>query len=126
MLTCPTRGPHQKVVSFTFYHDARVKNEKQKNFSAGISGNLALVRRLYGAGWSMRLYYDLDPGPAGQQELRQLCDLACSNPQLDLCNVRRLPGHPFTLKDASEVYPLLWRYFPTLDLQVKEAWPRIV
>ena len=53
------------MVSFTFYHDARVKNEKQKNFSAGISGNLALVRRLYGAGWTMRLYYDLDPGPAG-------------------------------------------------------------
>ena len=92
MLTCPTRGPHQRVVSFTFYHDARVKNEKQKNFSAGISGNLALVRRLYGAGWTMRLYYDLDPGPAGQQELRQLCDLACSNPQLPLCRVRSLPG----------------------------------
>ena len=104
------------MVSFTFYHDARVKNEKKKNFSAGISGNLALVRRLYGAGWTMRLYYDLDPGPAGQLQLRQLCELACADPQLDLCRVRSLPGRP--LEDASEVYPLLWRFLPTLDPQV--------
>ena len=104
------------MVSFTFYHDARVKNEKKKNFSAGISGNLALVRRLYGAGWTMRLYYDLDPGPAGQLQLRQLCELACADPQLDLCRVRSLPGRP--LEDAGEVYPLLWRFFPTLDPQV--------
>ena len=122
-----SRGPNQKVVSFTFFHGARAAYEKnKKKFFEGIIENLALVRQLYGNGWTMRLYYDLDPGPAGQQELRQLCDLACSNPQLDLCNMRSLPAHPFTLKDASEVYPLLWRYFPTLDLQVREAWPRIV
>ena len=104
------------MVSFTFYHDAKFKNEKKKNFSAGISGNLALVRRLYGAGWTMRLYYDLDPGPAGQLQLRQLCELACADPQLDLCRVRRLPGRP--LEDAREVYPLLWRFLPSLDPQV--------
>merc|ERR1711994_1085355 len=81
-----------------------------------LSGNLALVRRLYGAGWTMRLYYDLDPGPAGQLQLRQLCELACADPQLDLCRARSLPGRP--LEDAGEVYPLLWRFFPTLDPQV--------
>ena len=116
MLTWLTRSPRQRVVSFTFYHDAKFKNEKKKNFSAGISGNLALVRRLYGAGWTMRLYYDLDPGPAGQLQLRQLCELACAEPQLDLCRVRRLPGRP--LEDAREVYPLLWRFLPSLDPQV--------
>ena len=62
----------------------------------------------------MRLYYDLDP--ADQQLMTQLCDLACADPQLDLCNVRSLPGTP--VEDASNIFAMNWRFFPTLDPQV--------
>ena len=84
-----SRGLNQKVVSFTFFHDTRVANEKRKKFFEGIIENLTLVRQLYGDDWTMRIYYDLDPEPAGQQEL---CELACSNPQLHLCRLRSLTG----------------------------------
>ena len=42
--------------------------------------------QLYGDSWVLRLYYDLDP--ADQQLQLQLCELACSNNNLDLCNIR--------------------------------------
>ena len=65
----------------------------------------------------LRLYYDLDP--ADHQLQLQLCDLACSNNNLDLCNVRRLPGTP--VADASSMFPMIWRFLPTLDPQVLSA-----
>ena len=46
----------------------------------------------------------------------QLCDLACQNHHLDLCYVRSLPGAPVT--DASKIFAMNWRFFPTLDPQV--------
>ena len=72
------------------------------------------MKKLYGSSWIMRLYYDLDP--ADQQLMTQLCDLACADPQLDLCNVRSLPGTP--VEDASSMFAMNWRFFPTLDPQV--------
>ena len=67
----------------------------------------------------LRLYYDLDP--ADHQLQLQLCDLACSNNNLDLCNVRRLPGTP--VSDASSMFPMIWRFLPTLDPQVITNYP---
>ena len=48
--------------------------------------------------------------------MQELCNLACQNSDLDLCNVKKLPGTPF--KDGLKVFPPTWRYFPTLDPQV--------
>ena len=61
----------------------------------------------------MRLYLDLsktDP------ILNDICDLACNDTNIDLCDVKKLPGTP--LVDATEIFPKNWRFFPTLDPQV--------
>ena len=61
----------------------------------------------------MRLYYDL---AQSDELLGRLCELACNNNHLDLCNVRQLPGNP--VKDASDIFAMNWRFLPTLDPQV--------
>ena len=108
------RGPNQKVISYVFYGDSNSKNHKTRRYFEGIKSNLELMKELYGSSWIMRLYYDLDP--ADQELMAQLCDLACVDPQLDLCNVRSLPGTP--VEDASNMFAMNWRFFPTLDPQV--------
>ena len=45
-----------------------------------------------------------------------LCDLACSTDCLDLCPVTQL-AHPL-LANAVHMFPMIWRFFPTLDTQV--------
>ena len=45
-----------------------------------------------------------------------LCNLAEEQEILDLCDVEKLPGIPS--KNASKVYPMIWRLFPALDPQV--------
>ena len=66
----------------------------------------------------MRLYFDLDESDPIMDEL---CLLACSDPKLDLCKVSKLPGNPMT--NASEVFPRNWRFFPSVDPQVKVCLP---
>ena len=64
-------------------------------------------------GWVMRLYYDLDKN---DPTLKDLCNLACHDANLDICDVKNLPGTPF--KDAAGIFAMNWRFFPTLDPQV--------
>ena len=102
---------------------------------------------IYYPGWVMRVYYDIEDGDPIMQVtslfsynklshrlvyysfisdikinnvtvnvLQILCDLACRNALLDICNVRQLPGTPQT--DASNIFPMVWRFFPTIDRQV--------
>ena len=98
------RGSNQKVAAFSFYGNTSSSGHKSQKYFEGIEENLHLVRSLYGADWRMRLYYDL----AESDELMDLlCELACNNNHLDLCNVRQLPGNP--LRDASEIHPSIWR-----------------
>ena len=52
----------------------------------------------------------------GDQLMSELCDLACDNPHIDLCNVKALPGTPVT--DATKIFAMNWRFFPTMDPQV--------
>ena len=61
----------------------------------------------------MRLYYDLDKA---DPVFKDLCQLACQNVNLDICDTKNLPGTPFV--DASQVFAMDWRFFPTLDPQV--------
>ena len=108
------RGAHQKVAGFSFYGSTSSKMHKMKKYFVGIEENLEKMTELYGEDWVMRLYYDLEP--SDQQLMGQLCDLACSNNNIDLCNIRKLPGTP--VKDATEIFAMNWRFFPTLDPQV--------
>lgn len=48
--------------------------------------------------------------------LQDLCNLACTDTNIDLCNVRQLPGKP--MPNAIKVFPMNWRWFPTMDPQV--------
>ena len=108
------RGSHQKVISYVFYGQSNSEKHKVRKYFEGITTNLQNMREMYGSSWIMRLYYDLDP--SDHQLMTQLCDLACADPQLDLCNVRSLPGTP--VEDASNIFAMNWRFFPTLDPQV--------
>lgn len=117
MTTCGrdawARGSHQKVLAYSFYGATNSSVHQKKQYFLGIQENLALVPSLYGPGWSMRLYHDLAPGLPEQQDL---CGLACSSPHLDLCYVRELPGPANT--NVSSMFPMNWRFLPTLDEQV--------
>ena len=115
---------------------------ESKGYVEGIAGNLDLMEKFY-PGWVMRLYFDVDgeqdqnptnsPLLKGDNDfkhnlqswnglfyklsfLAELCDMACKNKFLDLCDSGRLPGTP--MRDARRVFPMLWRFFPTLDSQV--------
>ena len=116
MTTCSTdsfaRGIGQKVVGFSFYGDMSTKYSKAKGYLAGIKGNLDLMEEFY-PGWIMRLYFDLEPE---NPLMNDLCDMACNNTALDLCHAQHLPGTPKV--DSSKVFPMIWRFFPTLDPQV--------
>ena len=114
------RGSGQHVVAYSFYtcdgSDPNTKcgtnNTRQRGYLKGIEENLALVTKHY-PGYVMRLYIDLakkDP------ILEQLRSLEQNVTNLDLCDVKTLPGTPFL--DASKVFAMVWRFFPTLDPQV--------
>jgi hypothetical protein len=65
----------------------------------------------------LRLYYDLaDDHPL----IKDLCEVACNNPDIDLCHVRRIPA----LGDISKVFPMNWRFVPLLDPQVSHMVSR--
>ena len=50
-----------------------------------------MIPKLY-PGWTMRLYYDLDKKDS---VLKDLCDLACHDDSIDICDTKNLPGTPF-------------------------------
>ena len=68
----------------------------------------------YYPGWIMRLYYDLDNADPVFQDL---CNIACDDVNIDICDVNDLPGTPMV--NANRVFPMYWRIFPTLDPQVE-------
>ena len=94
------RGPHQKIVGFSFYGNINSDYSKKKGYFDGIVGNLELMPKFY-PGWTMRLYYDLDKK---DPILKELCDLACRDSNIDICDTKHLPGTPF----VSKIYNFLW------------------
>lgn len=61
-----------------------------------------------------RVYYDLAEDHA---LMKDLCEAACNDPNLDLCHVRKIPS----LGDISKVFPMNWRFVPLLDPQVQKV-----
>ena len=85
------RGPNQKIIGFSFYGNIDSDYSKKKGYFEGIVGNLELMPKFY-PGWTMRLYYDLDKR---DPVLKDLCDLACRDSNIDICDAKHLPGTPF-------------------------------
>ena len=108
----PCRGKGQKVIAFSFYLTEDTARLNARSYFEGIKSNLNLMPKFY-PGWIMRVYYNLDGRP---EMLQELCQLACQNDQLDICDAGKLPGMP--MEDARSVFPMIWRFFPTLDPQV--------
>ena len=106
------RGSKQKIISFAFYGDINSEKSKKKRYFQGILENLKLMPNYY-PGWIMRLYYDLDKADPVFQDL---CKVACDDVNIDICDAKNLPGTPFV--DTNQVFPMNWRFFPTLDPQV--------
>lgn len=104
------RGGGQKVIGFSFYGNPNSTKSKERKYFQGIADNLDLLPHHYPS-WIIRVYYDLEPD---DPELRLLCDLACSNPSLDICHVRSNPASG----DISQIFAMNWRFFPTLDPNV--------
>lgn len=105
------RGPNQKVIAMAFFGVQTAKSDAEKGYFEGIKGNLDLLPIHY-PGYLMRIYYD-NISPDSEQKL---CKLACQNQLIDLCKAKKIPGNP--MRDASGLFPMLWRFFPTLDPQV--------
>ena len=106
------RGRVQRVIAFVFYGNPELIRHNTTYFE-GIRANVAAISSLYQSNWSIRLYHDLGPE---NPWLTELCKIACKFDRLDLCRVNQLP-HPL-LSNATDMFPMLWRFFPTLDPQV--------
>ena len=68
----------------------------------------------------MRLYHNLSPP---DPLLDKLCNLASSHDFLDLCDIKTVPRSVGTT-EASKLFPMLWRFLPTLDAQVEVMMSR--
>ena len=83
------------------------------------------ISPLFSIGWIIRIYYDLEKD---DPILPKLCGLSCQT-NFDLCDIQRLPGTPMrddryiskehkTQLNAKDIFPMNWRFFPTMDPQV--------
>ena len=69
------------------------------------------MRKFY-PGWTMRVYYHVSDYDG--DVMKNLCKLACAEPELDICDAKENPK----LRNTTRLYPLLWRFLPVLDRQV--------
>ena len=89
------------------------------HYFEGIQENLKLIPLLY-PGWVMRLYTDAERNGSVAQVI---CGLACSDSNLDVCVASDLPGTP--MKNATDIFPRNWRFFPSLDKQVDHVYKNL-
>ena len=87
-----SRGPGQKIVSYSYFGNSRDRMVDLKYFSQ-IRSRASEVRSKYGPDWTMRIYYDTDEDD-DLGGLAEMCGMWCDLDNLDLCDVRRLP-RPF-------------------------------
>lgn len=82
-----SRGPGQKVVSYTYFGDSQSEGVRRKYFSQ-IRVRAEEVKRLY-PDWLMRVYFDT--GPDDFEGLVELCDMWCELDNVDFCDAKHLP-----------------------------------
>ena len=134
------RGSGQKVVAFSFYEkDEKNKIARKKTgdaldnvggfFFTGFQINIDLLPKHY-PGWIIRIYHDIeDTDPL----IERLCQFSCKYDFVDLCNTRNIPTTKFvkgdlipleeflktvSFSESKDIFPMIWRFFPTLDPQV--------
>ena len=106
------RGNRQKVISYSLYgQEDSIREEKyHKHYFQGVFSNYKSMRQHY-PDWIFRLYFDFEDN---DPRLQILCHFACKNPGLDLCHVKKIPA----LGDIEPIFPMIWRFLPTIDPQV--------
>ena len=118
MTTCSerafNRGSGQKVFAFSFYGGVTSSLSQVRGYFEGIEENLKIITQSY-PGHLMRVYVDV---ASEHPILKELKDLMGANSNLDVCDVNSLPGS--RLADAPKMFPMVWRFFPTLDPQVNK------
>ncbi len=100
------RGKGQKVLAYTFFSGV---GDGKRRYLDGIQMNAEAASRLYPE-WFIRVYHN-------ETDVAKLCRIACSNSNVDLCQVAETP----MLGDVRWVMPTLWRFLPLADEQVAEA-----
>uniref|UniRef100_A0A0K2TR23 Uncharacterized protein n=1 Tax=Lepeophtheirus salmonis TaxID=72036 RepID=A0A0K2TR23_LEPSM len=116
------QGPHQKVISYSFYDDPHTSDKLNRNFFRGINENLEGIKELFNkyllphtihkeVPFTMRLYFQLHPSSMNKDKL---CKLACNEPLLDICEI----------KNSNQIFPMLWRFFPIGDTNVDYFFSR--
>ena len=116
------RGNGQRVVAFTFFGDPHLVRHNTTYFE-GILANVDAISSFYNSNWSIRLYHDIAPDDPWSVEL---CKIACSHDQLDLCRVNKLSlpivnelslpmfnnvnnlSVPIFSNAAVDIFPMLW------------------
>ena len=86
-------------------------DEYKRDYFVGIERNLSLMKRFYGTDWIMRLYYHMSKNSTNWQ---RLCTLVCQDSNIDICDVENNPK----FGNISNVFPLNWRFLPSVDDQV--------
>ena len=115
------RGPHQKIVAFTYYGSKKSKDKHIRNlyidtYFQGIDTIAKTMSEFY-PGWVMRLYHHID---VNDPLMKILCKIACTNPVIDICDVKNLPRS--NLIQATKIHPSMWRFLPVLDPQVRKCF----
>jgi hypothetical protein len=135
------RGSHQKIVSFSIYGTADkngsryydyIKNnaDRIKDILPGGVYHISKYKCMLFSilttfiGWIMRLYHNAD---RDSKEQKILCDIYCSSPSMDLCDVKllrrqlskkkkgRVPDmRPVTGESIDNLDKMMWRYLSML------------
>ncbi|KAK7078760.1 hypothetical protein SK128_026633 [Halocaridina rubra] len=105
------RGFGQKVVCYTVF------GPFPSPYYLGILYLMPQLKKFY-PGWTARVYHALNLDVHEQK--MWLCQLACHNPHLDFCDVRKLPD----LGDVSWSAGQLWRFIALGDVLVERFMSR--
>ena len=83
-----------------FYSDGY--DTYDRDYLKGLLPNIGTIRKFYGPDWSIRLYYHIHKD---SKTFQKLCNIACENPELDLCNAENNPefGNKYS-KEFVEIF----------------------
>ena len=94
-----SRGPGQKVVSYSYFGDSQAEGTRRKYFSQ-IRVRAEEIKRLY-PDWIMRVYFDT--GEDDFEGILELCDMWCELQNVDFCEAKNLPKPFGDLKNLQPI-----------------------
>ncbi|XP_043215370.1 uncharacterized protein LOC122378413 [Amphibalanus amphitrite] len=104
--TADRRGARQNVLAYTFF------GTNVSAYLSGIERNAMRSLEFY-PGWTMRVFHDGKDSSAEWN--KTACEVTCQFPNVDFCDVRRLPG----LGDISSQTATVWRFAVIADESVE-------